>query len=478
MPVAYSYKRFSTPSQAEGDSIRRQTAAAQRYIDDHPEYGLVLDTTLVLVDEGVSAFRGDNLKSGHLARFIRAVKDGVVAPGSWLLLESLDRFTRQSVNLAAAELLNLINRGIVVVTLHNGTIYREEDFEGIDGLVNLMGALIAMQGHHHEQVTKGKRVAAAWGAKYDRVNKGHILTRTVPFWLEVNADKTGFNVLADRVEVVREIFKRRAEGEGKSKIAADLTARGIPTPKSRGAIWNPSTIQKILDSDSVVGVLLNARGDRFDHYYPRVVDEATYQTVSALRAKPSTQGARAGSHPLTRLIKHDCGTTMRRINKGAKGGAVKLICPKCKNSLPFTKAMGLVQQALFMSQWVEAPSDEGVRAQELERELVGLDEEIRGAYEHWRKVKTLAARDLYERALTDHRRLVEELHALMARNTAVLLAMEDSALTRADKAGNLLAAVKTVVVNASLDTMCKTLTVKTISGKTIEVDDWLEIYAA
>jgi len=43
MPIAYSYKRFSSDAQEGNDSIRRQTAAAQRFIDDHPEYGLVFD---------------------------------------------------------------------------------------------------------------------------------------------------------------------------------------------------------------------------------------------------------------------------------------------------------------------------------------------------------------------------------------------------------------------------------------------------
>jgi hypothetical protein len=58
MPIAYSYKRFSSDAQEGNDSIRRQTAAAQRFIDDHPEYGLVLDRTLSLVDAGVSAYKG------------------------------------------------------------------------------------------------------------------------------------------------------------------------------------------------------------------------------------------------------------------------------------------------------------------------------------------------------------------------------------------------------------------------------------
>jgi hypothetical protein len=32
-PKAYSYKRFSTPAQADGDSLRRQTVMAQAWAD-------------------------------------------------------------------------------------------------------------------------------------------------------------------------------------------------------------------------------------------------------------------------------------------------------------------------------------------------------------------------------------------------------------------------------------------------------------
>lgn len=469
MPVAYSYRRFSSEAQEGNDSIRRQTAAAQKYVEEHPEFGLVLDTTLSLIDSGVSAYRGDNLKTGALGTFVNAVQMGVVVPGSWLLMESLDRFTRQAPNRAAWELLGLINRGIVLVTLHNGTIYREEDFEGTEGLVNLLGALIAMQGHHQEQVAKGMRVAAAWGAKYDKIDKGHVLTKVVPFWLEVNADRTGFNPLPERVSVVQEVYDRRANGEGKGRIAKSLTDRGVPTPKGYRSIWMDSTISKLLESDAVVGVLCNARGDRFENYYPRVVDEATYQAVKALRAKPSTQGARPESHPLTRLAKHDCGTTMRRLNKGVRGGAIKFVCPRCGNRLPFSEALSMMREALFSLQWTAAPSEDGVEIMSLQNDLAGHDEEIEESRLHWKQTKTLAARQLYERSLQDRRALVDQIRALSSKNTLVLLGMEEAALKRASDKGDLLGAVKSVVVGISFDTECTTLTIKTISGKTVSV---------
>lgn len=470
MPIAYSYKRFSSDAQEGNDSIRRQTAIAHRFIEDHPEYGLVLDTTLSLTDAGVSAYKGKNMKQGALGVFMDAVRDGLIKPGSWLLLESLDRFTRQSVNIAANELLSLINRGIVVVTLHNGTIYREEDFSGTEGLVNLLGALIAMQGHHSEQVAKGKRVAEAWSANYAKAKKGgHVVTKIVPFWLEVKSDRTGFNVLEDKAAIVREIYERRASGEGKTAIATSLNSRGVPTSKGRGeGIWHPSAVAKLLNSDTPAGVLINKHGERFEGYYPAIVEPSMFQTVRALRSAQPSQGKGIKSHVLTGLIKHDCGTTMRRVNKG-KRSEVKLQCPRCGNGLKFTEAVNLVSQALFESQWIEAPSVNGADLLSKERDLEALALEIEEAWTAWRLSKTFEARKLWEGLTREAGEAKKAFEELKSTNTEVLTSMEEQALLRHSKAGNILAAAGSVITSGSMDTECTTLLVRLISGKTVIV---------
>jgi hypothetical protein len=472
MPVAYSYKRFSSDAQEGNDSIRRQTAAAAKFIEDHPELGLVLDTTLSLTDAGVSAFKGKNLsKTGSLGIFMDAVRDGIIKPGSWLLLESLDRFTRQAVNFAAPELLFLINQGIVVVTLHNKTIYRQEDFEGNEGIVNLMGALIAMQGHHQEQVAKGKRVAAAWKSNYAKAAAGgHVVTKIVPFWLEVNPERTGFNVLEDRAAIVREIYERRASGDGKTKIANDLTSRGVPTSKGRGAgIWHPSAVAKLLDSDTPSGALVNKHGERLEGYYPSIVSPALFQQVRALRQQAPVQGKAITSHILTGLVKHECGTTMRRVNKGVKSAGIKLQCPKCLNSIPFKEAVNLVSQALFESQWVKSNTNAGAETLLKEVEIDGLTLEVEEAYLHWRRVKTLEAKTIFERITRDLTLAREELTKVKGTNTEVLASMEEQALTRASKGGSILNALGSVVTSASFNHECTELKVQTISGKNMVV---------
>ena len=89
--TAYSYIRFSSAAQERGDSLRRQTQGTEAYVQ---KKGYTLDTTLHLQDLGVSAFRGVNVREGALAAFLEAVKQGRVKPGSVLIVESLDRLTR------------------------------------------------------------------------------------------------------------------------------------------------------------------------------------------------------------------------------------------------------------------------------------------------------------------------------------------------------------------------------------------------
>src|SRR5262245_57368805 len=93
MAKAYSYVRFSTPEQMRGDSFRRQTELARDYALKHK---LELDDKLTFHDVGVSAYRGKNSETGRLADFQEAVRKGLVPRGAYLLVESLDRISRQA----------------------------------------------------------------------------------------------------------------------------------------------------------------------------------------------------------------------------------------------------------------------------------------------------------------------------------------------------------------------------------------------
>src|SRR5690349_18172343 len=118
MPEAYSYVRFSTLTQLQGDSLRRQTKRSDEFAMKH---GLTIVKNYH--DLGVSGFRGKNRHKGQLRAFLDAVEDGRIKRGSWLLVESLDRLSRDRVGEALPRFLDILKAGIIVATIQDDRIY-------------------------------------------------------------------------------------------------------------------------------------------------------------------------------------------------------------------------------------------------------------------------------------------------------------------------------------------------------------------
>jgi DNA invertase Pin-like site-specific DNA recombinase len=484
MPIAYSYKRFSSDAQSQGDSLRRQTELADKYIDEHPDLDLVLDTALNLTDLGVSAFKGDNMTTGALGTFLVAVYQGHIPKGSYLLIEAFDRFSRQQANLAAGALFNLVNSGIVVVTLNNRQVFRAEDFsDGTAGIVAFMGAFIAMEGAHREQVNKGKRIAAAWSNKWVQLKadvaagrKPKPLTKLRPFWLDED-----LKPIKSKVTVLRDIFDKRGNyGWGKAAIATYLNDNKTPTPKGKTLAdgspkqWNASTVDKLLASKAPAGVFVNAHGEEIGGYYPSVVDEVTFTKVRALAGVPTVKGQDVTKrHPLTGLVKHlQCGQVLRRINKGAKGGSIKLACVHCKKAEPFTLMLQAVEVAL---RGLEHANIEDVKEAttlellELEMALTGYEEEVEQSYDTFKRIKTVEAKNKYEAALMGLADARKALAELRSSNLAIVLNMEDQALLKHQAR---IGAAPAVIRSAVWDSTEDTLEITSLSKRKSKV--WLE----
>jgi DNA invertase Pin-like site-specific DNA recombinase len=112
-PNAYSYVRWSSPQQAAGDSLRRQVERAASYAEAR---GLELVAGERWEDRGKSAFRGRNWHEGALGAFVAAIDAGDIPEGSFLLVEALDRISRDDVLPALNRMQEIIKRGITIVT--------------------------------------------------------------------------------------------------------------------------------------------------------------------------------------------------------------------------------------------------------------------------------------------------------------------------------------------------------------------------
>lgn len=430
MGKVYSYTRFSTPEQAAGDSYRRQTEAAQRWAEAR---GLVLDDRLSFSDEGISAYRGGNVETDKgLGAFLYACQQDLVEPGSFLLVESLDRISRMSPRRAQRLLDDIVDAGVTIVTLSDGQEYTAERLDS-DPTAMLIALMVAWRAHEESKI-KGRRVAAAWQEKRNRVRRGEDakLTSRAPAWLRWTSD--GWQLANPHADTVRRVYRMTLGGVGEHSIAKALNEDGTPV-MGRGKLWHRSTVAKLLRNPAVIGRLTpgriehDAQGKRrrvmeepIAGAYPPVIAEADWQAVRAIKdGTTSAPRGRTGAQPLQNLFGGlarcpDCGAAMTRVFKGRKGGKPKLVCTMAKagKAKHYVTVPQEEVEAAFVRNWQGLLAEVPAPAQDahLGRVVDDLQGTISAKEDHLADVQHELDRGHSASALRAARRLEEELRTL------------------------------------------------------------------
>lgn len=343
-PRCYSYVRFSTSEQLRGDSLRRQEEMSAHYAREN---GLHLDDSLRMQDLGLSAYKGENRTKGALKQFIDAIKQGKVPRGSYLLVESLDRLSRESVLDAFDQFKDILKHGITIVTLADRMEYTEQSVTQNAGQLFISLAVYARA--NEESRIKSLRLSEAWAQKRDAaIMSGKPLTGKCPAWLRMNQQGTAYEIIRERAEVIREIFDLYIEGLGKHKIEEYLNTKGGTgvEPWGGGKGWHASYVWKILNNRSVIGEYQPhtykdgkrvPTGSPIANYFPAVVDESTfYHAQERMNHSPSRGGRTGKAHNLFSGIVRCgyCRYPMHFIDKGKppKGGRY-LLCDGAKRRM-------------------------------------------------------------------------------------------------------------------------------------------------
>lgn len=294
---AYSYSRFSSRAQSEGDSLRRQLSAAYEYAEAN---GLELDTSLR--DLGVSGFNGDNRTKGALRSFLNRVENGEIERGSYLLIDSMDRLSRQMVTEATYQLLGIALAGITVVTLSDG-----RKFDRNASMADVMMAVIEIERSHRESAEKGRKVALAHGeSKRKAREEGRVWHKSGPTWTVYNEATKKFDEIPHKAAIVRRIFDEIEAGLGTSAIAVMFNKEGVETPRGKTGAWHHSAVLEIAKNQATIGVYQPklakggnrasrrpADGDPIENYYPKVITPEQFfrvQAVIASRSHKRTRG--------------------------------------------------------------------------------------------------------------------------------------------------------------------------------------------
>lgn len=276
---AISYARASMgKGRGQEDSTDRQVAETQEYCQ---RYGLELDESYTLVDEGVSAFRqvkgkdgkmiAKNLHESALAKFTDEVKKGAFPNGVHLIVEKLDRMYRDDPERAMEHMLKLKRHGVTIHTTMDNQIFDPNEKEK---QTQLLISVIKLCASHEFSKALSQRQLKSRERRLNKMKSGELYYEPMgcqKSWIQKVVDpetnKTKPFVSDQHRILIKQVFKMYAEdGMSGREISRRFNTEGIKTPYGHG--WSPSTVIELIKDRAVIGWVKITKDEEF--YYPEV----------------------------------------------------------------------------------------------------------------------------------------------------------------------------------------------------------------
>lgn len=303
--AAIIYARFSTPSQEKGDSLDRQLRDCRAFCKTHG-----LTVVEEIADLGRSAYKGDHLSIGNLGKLSERIMSGDIAAGTTLVVEKMDRLSRQKPRIVQRWIEDICDRGLRIAICDPE---RWIDASYLDEGSNTIALVdILMNSHAANIFSKNlsDRVSRAWAEKRRKAQtSGLRLTRTIPAWLYVDDAADRIRVHPERGAIVRRIYEMTAEGIGAWTIANTFNREGIepwgPVRQQKAAKvrgWNSTYIRQVIlhpavDGDhhltAVEGKRRRRSADVLRGYFP-MIDGLDSSLITRARSAVQSKGHSSG----------------------------------------------------------------------------------------------------------------------------------------------------------------------------------------
>lgn len=335
------YNRWSDKKQSQGSSQARQKTGAEEAVERH---GWKVVSTLE--DQGVSGFKGHNLDEGaKLRSFLEMIKKGEVGKGDVLVVEAMDRLTREEIDQAFTLVCDILRAGIVLHTTMNDKFY---DNDSLNSLPDMMMVLVELHLANEHSRKLQKRLKEYWRIRRNEVAEGKVkYTKKTPYWID-STTKT-WTPIQKQVDKITLIFAKYNGGWGMTKITKYLNQNGI-LPLRNGmdgkkAQWSNSMVSRVLRDEHVVGRFRLCKveevstksgrkrsnqvqiGDVIENYFPAIVSEMEFAKANALLNSRTTKKIRDNQQTrniAAGLLYCSCGSKIQRIPSGS--GNAYLIC--------------------------------------------------------------------------------------------------------------------------------------------------------
>lgn len=306
------YARFSNAEQAQGSSKARQLTLCREMIARHCWEGA---PDRELVDEGLSAYSGANRAQGGLLNtFEQRAEAGLYRNGHVLVVENLDRISRQGYDAILPFLQKLTSHGVTVATVDGDRIYPAHERVSMTSVIE---AVVKSELSREESEKKSRRLKAAQNKRIKEAQENagqHIShTATVPAWIDVkriskSTERPAYRMSLNerRVAVLREIFQLTIDGYGTPAIAKILNERGEPVWNHLGQKssngWTVGYLTKIVLNRAVLGEYnpmnrprggpATSKAVTILNHFPQAIDPVAFAKAGAAReSRKGTSGA-------------------------------------------------------------------------------------------------------------------------------------------------------------------------------------------
>lgn len=289
---AIIYARFSKADQSKGHTIDRQIDNTRLVCDAR---NLAINPSLIFTEKGKSAFTGANRRKGSLLRKLEDEIEAGAHRGRTLVVEHLDRISRQGWKEVFGFLETCSQGGVDVATWDGSRLYPAGEEPPMGNVIEIV---VKADSSREQSETKSKRVRLSFANKREEAEAGRAkaIASRPPSWIRRLPDGQGYELIEDRADVVREAHRLAQAGHGTSMIAKIFNERAIPTWRKGSNGWHESYVGRMLTMRTAIGEYSStAYGTRILDYYPPVITVEEYnrtQAARATRAIPTARGRR------------------------------------------------------------------------------------------------------------------------------------------------------------------------------------------
>ena len=223
-----AYCRVSTDKDMQKTSLETQMHAYERVIADHPGWELAG----IYADKGISG-----TTVNKRAEFLRMIDDAKAGRIDYILVKSISRFSRNTVDLLRyVRELKEIGVNVYFEKEHIDTGNSNSEF-----LLSVFAAAAQEESiSMSENMKSGRRLRFAQGIQQ---------------WTHLYGYAPGWKVVPEQATVIRRIYTDYLNGKSLTVISEELNAEAIPVAAGKG-LWAAQAVASILRNEKYAGHML------------------------------------------------------------------------------------------------------------------------------------------------------------------------------------------------------------------------------